>query len=588
MNKLLLTVTAILSISVNSFAETVVLEDTPNPGDTTIIETITSGNPVTTGNLLSQQWNDGSWEGTMFPDSSDINENIYLTGKDGKYAESTINSEGLLTEQEIQAGITSTLTAKVRWWNQWQSTVTMTQTATSELDTTTQSIILEDTTNHNNQFNSHTNTLIIAPDPNNGHGTLSARFSFDIEDAAGNWNNGHSGADVIEPNLQLNYNALSSTTVTTVEFCWEKNPPTCPGQDEIADVIDIIEELEDLDWEENIYETDTITGYNPSDMPIDNFFMGNDIEYGWEYEEETFEAKEEYLELDDFFFEENYVEYNDYEEPELAYIPETTLEMELDWNDSNVDLFNDLPLIEEVYETVTEEMFVEEFTDEMQEDFIEEIEIAEEITIEEAQPESEPVEEITMIEEEIIEETPNEIEEQPSSKDIVADEPEQTTEVAEQEETIEEPVEVATNEASTSEEPTATKENVEVDLDFKVAKIEQAIQGKIKDVAQQVNATLTVVNELVSREIAAQEPDMSSYFNTNQALFDAKELPSGNADFFIQNNLDEYNKPIYLAQADIGGTDPVVQYQIKVNKARSETDQAYKKLKELLNARNGI
>ena len=142
MNKLLLTVTAILSISVNSFAETVVLEDTPNPGDTTIIETITSGNPVTTGNLLSQQWNDGSWEGTMFPDSSDINENIYLTGKDGKYAESTINSEGLLTEQEIQAGITSTLTAKVRWWNQWQSTVTMTQTATSELDTTTQSLSL--------------------------------------------------------------------------------------------------------------------------------------------------------------------------------------------------------------------------------------------------------------------------------------------------------------------------------------------------------------------------------------------------------------------------------------------------------------
>ena len=262
--------------------------------------------------------------------------------------------------------------------------------------------------------------------------------------------------------------------------------------------------------------------------------------------------------------------------------------MELDWNDSNVDIFNDLPSIEEVYEEVPEEMFVEEFTDEMQEDFIEEIEIAEEITMEEAQPESEPVEEIAMMEEEIIEETPNEIEEQSSSKDIVTDEPEQATEVTEQEESIEEPVEVAATEGSTSEEPTDTKENVEVDLDFKVAKIEQAIQGKIKDVAQQVNATLTVVNELVSREIAAQEPDMSSYFNANQALFDTEQLPSGNADFFIQNNLDEYNKPIYLAQADIGGTDPVVQHQIKVNKARFETDQAYRKLKELLNARNGI
>ena len=115
MKKLLLIATVILLISTTTRSDNVVLEDTPNPGDTTTITTITSGNPVTTGNLLSEQWNDGSWEGTMFPDSSDINENIYLTGKDGKYAESTINSQGLLTEEEIQAGVTSTLTAKVRW-----------------------------------------------------------------------------------------------------------------------------------------------------------------------------------------------------------------------------------------------------------------------------------------------------------------------------------------------------------------------------------------------------------------------------------------------------------------------------------------
>ena len=68
--------TAILfSSAANS--ETVTIENTPNPGDTTTITTITTGNPVTTGNLLSQQWNDGTWTGTMFPDSSDINESIY-------------------------------------------------------------------------------------------------------------------------------------------------------------------------------------------------------------------------------------------------------------------------------------------------------------------------------------------------------------------------------------------------------------------------------------------------------------------------------------------------------------------------------
>ena len=91
-------ITAIL-LTFASRADTVVVtQDDPNPGDTTTITTITTGNPVTTDNLLSQDWTDGSWVGTMFPDSSDINESIYLTGKDGKYAESTIQSEGILTE----------------------------------------------------------------------------------------------------------------------------------------------------------------------------------------------------------------------------------------------------------------------------------------------------------------------------------------------------------------------------------------------------------------------------------------------------------------------------------------------------------
>ena len=127
---------------------------------------------------------------------------------------------------------------------------------------------------------------------------------------------------------------------------------------------------------------------------------------------------------------------------------------------------------------------------------------------------------------------------------------------------------------------------MEVNLDIKVEAIEKAIQGKIKDVAQQIDATLTVVNELVSREMISQQPDMSSYFNANSALFDARQLPSGNQDFFLQASLDSYSKPIYLAQASIAGTDPVVQHQIKVNNAKQKTNEAYKKLKELLNARN--
>ena len=225
-------------------SETVTIQDTPNPGDTTTIETITTGNPVTTNNLISQQWNDGSWEGTMFPDSSDINESIYLTGKDGKYAETTINSQGILTEQELQQGLTSELSADIRWWNPQASTVTMTQTATSGIDTTTQSITLEDTTNHNYQFNNYSNTLIIAPNSENTHGSLTARFSFDIQGNAA-YNNFHAGVDVKDPELKLTYDVLSSTTVTTVTHCYQKTPPTCVAQDEIAEVETFLDTFEE-------------------------------------------------------------------------------------------------------------------------------------------------------------------------------------------------------------------------------------------------------------------------------------------------------------------------------------------------------
>ena len=134
MLKLLLTVTVILLYSAKSnFAQTVVIPDTPNVGDTTTIQTVTTGNPVTTNNLISQDWVDGSWVGTMFPDSSDINENTWLTGKDGKYAETTLNSEDYVTLEELQQGFTSNFGAQIRWWNNVESTVTMTQSISLSL-----------------------------------------------------------------------------------------------------------------------------------------------------------------------------------------------------------------------------------------------------------------------------------------------------------------------------------------------------------------------------------------------------------------------------------------------------------------------
>ena len=556
---ILLMAAAILSTSAANSTD-VILEDTPNVGDTTTITTITSGNPATTGNLVSQDFDDGTWTGTMFPDSSDINESTWLTGKDGKYAETTIDSDDHLSLEELQLGFTSTFGAQIRWWNPVESTVTLTQTATNGVDTTTQSTTFHDTTNHNYQTNPYSNQLTLAPDAQNQHGTLTVRFSFDIQGNK-NYNGGHAGVDVRDPVVTVDYNTLSTTTSTSVVYCWQKNPPTCPGQDEIEDVQEQLEQFELMEFT----------------IPEDIFLAPPpEIEYSFNpvFEEEI-EIVEEFdiIAMDEFFFEADY-----YEEPVMEeFIPVDVVMVEdLDWNDSNVEFFDELPPLElmeelppmeEVYmeEIVMEEMFAEEFTEEMQEEFIEEV--FEEVVME---TEPEPIEE-EPIQEEIVNE---EIAEQPSSEEVVTDEPAPTAEIAKQEEAIQEPAQ---------EQPNA---DVEVDLDIKVAAIEKAIQSKIKNEMQRVSLTLDVINEVVSREMTAGQPDISSYFDTNTALFDTRQLPGGDPSFFLQASLASYDKTIYATQASIAGTDPVVKHQIKMQEYKKKTSDAYRNLMELLNARN--
>ena len=577
-NLVLLTVMATLLSSVAK-TDVVIIPDTPNAGDTTTITTVTTGNPITTDNLISQDFIDGTWNGSMFPDSSDINENIYLTGKDGAYAETTINSEDYVSIEEMRLGFSSDFNADIRWWNPTESTVTMYQTASNGIDTTTQSTTFEDTTNHNYEFNNYGNTLIMNADPNMTHGTLTAGFSFDIQGDK-KYNGGHAGVDVKDPTLTVDYTALSATTVTTVEYCWQKNPPTCPGQDEIDIVEDIIDDIDTI-----IYEIPD-DFFEPEPIPID-------IEYSFNpdlFEEEEFDIQDDYMIADEFFFEDDYYQDDFYEDIELAYVPETSIEMDMDVEVFDalpkLEMYEDLPPVEEVLMediVMEEEMFVEEFTEEMQDEFIEEV--YEEFVIETEpepmpEPEPEPVEEVAMVEEEIIEEEPieedivnEEVAEQPNSEEVIADEPVPTTEIAEQEEVVKEP----------AQEPDA---DVEVDLDIKVAAIEKAIQSKVSNEMQRVSLTLDVINEVVSREMTAKQADISSYFDTNAALFDTRQLPGGDPMFFMQASLASYNKTIYATQANIVGTDPLVQHQIKMIEAKKKTSDAYRKLMEKINARS--
>jgi hypothetical protein len=540
--RLLITLVVLLNLETSN-AETICIQDIPNPGDSTCTTTYSTGTAATTNNIISQTFNDGSWNGTMFPDSSDLNEANILTGKHGKYAETTVSSNDLLTEAEIQQGFTSNFNAEIRWWNSEKSTVTMYQYATNGNDTINQTIILEDTTNHNYQYNNYGNTLIVGSNAENTHGTLTAGFSFDIQGNV-NYNGGHAGVDVTDPTLTIDYTALTTATSTAIEYCWQKNPPTCPGQDEIEEVTTIIEDFED-NFELIFEDIETIAIDVPDNLVIPEFI--------WEPEEVTIE------------------------EPQFEIYTVDVIPME------NIEVMSiDMP----EPEMPTEEFNTEDISNAYDMETNVETSIA---------SEPEPTESNTDTIE--IVEQPNEpIEEQPSSAEVIADKPIQETNDIKQEEVVEAELEESGPEPTEEpieqdivevieEEPVA-EEQAEVIVD--VVKVENYIDSKVKNQIERVEATLVVVNELVSRAMVSNQVDISSYATMNTAIFDNRKLPDGNPDFFKQVVLAGYDKSIYNNQVTLGSIDPVAQHNIKVNTARNKTNKAYLKLQELMNERNDI
>tara|TARA_R110000796_G_scaffold28537_1_gene77975 strand:- start:2851 stop:4665 length:1815 start_codon:yes stop_codon:yes gene_type:complete len=597
---LILTVLTANSIALSN-ADTVVEIDTPNPGDTSTTITYTTGTVTTTNNLISQTWNDGSWTGTQFPDSSDLSENIFVTGKHEKYLETTVSSTDLMTEDEIKRGFTSNFGVQARWWNTQESTFTMYQTAADNLgNSTKQTTTFEDTTDHNYQFNPYANTLIVAPNENLTHGTLTAGFSFDIKGSA-TYNGGHVGVDLRKPTLTIDYETLTQTSVTTIEYCYEKNPPTCPGQEEIDAVEDIVDSInvdnivEDIFINEiDTYIPETIV-YIPEEVEIDEI---------------------DYYEIPPITFEVAYVP--DVETIIVIDTPDVETNIDMNMPDIPTDEYFDVGMPEDVEMFDTETMdtndLVEMFTNEPEfkgepnADFTEdvmgtgpEIELTENsspVSSEEEyieMVEEKPLQEIAMEEEPINEPEPEnqtEVEEQPNSEEPIANKPEPEPDNPQQEETVEESVEA---EVKPEPEP-AMEEDIETEvveekpeIKIDVAKIEKTIKAQVTNKLQQISATLDVVSEVLSREMKAQEPDMSSYIALNAAMIDNRQLPSGNLAFFNQISLESYSKTIYNDPTKLItmiGVDPVIVHRQKMNVARNNTNEAYYKLKALLEAQN--
>jgi len=595
--KILLLILAVLLSSVTSKATDVVLPDTPNLGDTTTISTVTTGNLVTSGNLISQDFDDGTWNGTIFPDNSDLNHSTWLTGKENTYAETVVNSTDYLTIEELRQGFTSNFTADIRWWNSVESTVTMSQTATNGVDTTTQSTTFVDTTNHNYQLNNYGNTLIMNADPNMTHGVMTYRFDFDIiNNKQASYNGGHAGVDVTNPLATVDYSALSSTTVTTVEYCWEKTPSTCPATEELAAVEEIIQNIpEEFFVPEDFFTPEefivyaipeTIVAYIPEEIELEDDFepvmydlpvMEINME---EMQIENFEVEVMTMDATDMMpnFENIEVFEQELSMPQDNYFDSVPTDM---------DMFDIAPMDTEVLvemftaepEFVEEPMLEEAPIEIIEEPMVEEV--SEPVVMASAEPiiEDKPMQEIVMEEEPIDE---PEIEEQSSSEELVADEPVSEPETTEQEEIIEEPVEAK---VESKPEPTVEEDIVTEKPKIDIANIERVIKEQVTNKIQQVTATLDVVNEVLSREMTANQPDLSAYTALNNAMIDNRQLPGGNPAFFNQVALVGYDKTIYQNQISMATIDPVAQHEVKMDVARDKTNKAYFKLKALLEAR---
>ena len=611
----LATLVVLLSWVTNSLADLVeIQEDWPSIGDTTTTTYHAHGTSVTTSNLISENWIDGSWVGTMFPDSSDLsNESLYLTGKDGTYAQTTLSSQDYFTLQELQGGFTSVFGVQARWWNSVPSTFTMTQIATtSNGDSTTQILLLEDTTNHNYQFYPYQNTLIVNPSADIQHGTLTARFDFDIlDDTKINYNGGHAGVDLKSPSLNVSYNTYTNTVSVDTVYCYEKVPNACPGNDEIVAAEELIESIDVEEWID-IYDPNEETEiFNIPDTDITYF------EYEYEedlytYEEDTFNYDEATVLISDDYFD---VDYFDAEE--INFEPnnitvEENLELEIEFETNvSLDNENELPLITlnndtDPYqeEEFNQEEFIETYeptlnnqddvstgpidepTNYSEDNYVEtnsneEIAMVEEpilstSTDEETYQEETPIQETyqeEVISEEVVEE--NAIEnESPITEEPIAEQPQETADV-------EEPV----------EQPEVADESVEEEVveleDTKVVQIEKAIADKITNVRQKVEVTLSVVSEILNRDIIQQEVSLASYNAINESFFENQlDFPDGNMDFFKQIDLVGYDYEIYQQQVSLSVDDPVTAHEIKKEKLKIKTEDAYKKLMELKNANN--
>src|SRR5210317_1858304 len=306
---ILFTVLILTTLVKSSNAETTCTEN--ELGDQTCITTTTTNVPgVTTDNLVSQEFLDGSW---TYNNSSNHGTGT-IAGVDGQYFETTVslNNDANLSKEEINSGFSSTFGSDVWFWtSNTNQNVILKQTLTDDNGNT---ITQQRTINHIlNGFQTYTDKIVVNSNTQQDY-DITARIEVNVPGTSG-----HAGADIRSPTLSVTTNGSTETTTTeTFTYCYDRVPNACTydntALEEIADfktddgksydeyVEDAIKDFEVVNVDTSIIVEDDfgkIEEFKIEDYAVEtfnNFIEANDLT-------ETFETAliEEDLGKEEFF-----------------------------------------------------------------------------------------------------------------------------------------------------------------------------------------------------------------------------------------------------------------------------------------------
>ena len=292
---------------------------------------IAQAETITTPNLLSNNFLDGSWSGHT---SGNHGSNI-IAGKHNKPVSSTVSviDDAELYQFEMNQGFTSTQQAEVWFWNSADQSMTMSQTIVGDSGSTiTQSLEIEGSCNAYNGCgykDTGTNTIIIGSN-NEIDYDITSTFNFSVPASP----NTHTGADLKNPSLTLSFTLPDFVENFEEVNEWEE-----------------IEFKEEEIWAEEIFqqfymEEEEFFFASPS-MSFDTFEPPE--EYAMEYEYEAVEEMDMEFEYEVF----NYESEQPPEETPMMYEEVFTEEM-----------FEDTPPPEDMKEEEEKEFELENFSSE--------------------------------------------------------------------------------------------------------------------------------------------------------------------------------------------------------------------------------